>query len=75
MSTHPNVILMAVLTPDNTSRKTMRYILEYYKKDYNETMDELKIGNMEYTAIVMESDYEDGYQISANEGDIVFLNW
>lgn len=27
MSSHPNVILMAVLKPDNLSRKTMRDIL------------------------------------------------
>ena len=67
MSIHPNVVLMAVLTPDNLSRKTMRLILG---KDNLE--DEIKIGENFYTATVMESEFDEDWQISAKEGDLVF---
>ena len=70
MSTHPNVILMAVLTPDDLSRKTMRMIKEKYqvKEVY------IKIGEEDYYYIIMESEYEEGHQISAKEGDLIFFN-
>ena len=71
MGSHPNVVLMAVLKPDDLSRKTMRGILEEA-----ETVDDyaVKIGGVEYTHIVMESDYEEGHQIAADEGDLVFFD-
>lgn len=71
MSTHPNVILMVVLKPDGLSRKTMREILVEAQVgvDYD-----IKIGSTEYHHIVMESDYEEGYQISGEEGDLIFFD-
>ena len=33
MSTHPNVILMCVITPDNLARKTMREIVQDNEED------------------------------------------
>lgn len=72
MSTHPNVILLLALTPDGLARKTHRSILESSvsgKKD-----DTIKIGNSEYYHKVMEGEYDDGWQVSANEGDIVFFD-
>lgn len=73
MGTHPNTILMAVLTPANTSRKTMREILEVNVHAYEEE-DEIKINGTEYRPIVMESSYHEGYQIAAQEGDLVFFD-
>lgn len=70
MSTHPNAILLLTITPDDLSRKTYRAILEKYgNKD-----DGIKIEEEEFNTAVMESDYLDGYQISAKEGDIVAFN-
>jgi hypothetical protein len=72
MSEHPNVILMAKLTPDNTSRKTMRDILAAH--GITDSDDDIKIADSGYHHVVMESDYEDGYQIGAKEGDLVFFD-
>jgi len=71
MSTHPNVILMVKLTPDDLSRKTMRDILGAF--DASED-DEIRIGDEEYTPLIMESDYDEGWQIAAKEGDLVFFD-
>lgn len=62
---------MAVLKPDNLSRKTMREILSESNIDDD---NDLKIGDAEYRHLVMESDYDEGYQISADEGDLVFFD-
>ena len=73
MSTHPNAILMAVLTPDNLARKTYRDILT--ESDHDET--DIRLGGEngnEYHTLVMESEYDDDYQITANEGDIVVFD-
>ena len=72
MSTHPNVILMAVITPNSTSRKTMRAILLDHRED--EDSEDVKIGDDTYGSVVMESDYYEGYQIAAKEGDLVFFD-
>ena len=68
MSTHPNAILMAVLTPDDLARKTMRAILESPQYDG----EEIKIGHHEYRPLVMEDNWDDGFQIAADEGSLVF---
>ena len=70
MSTHPNVILMAVLTPEGLSRKTMNAILA--EAGVTDIDDEIKIGSGDYNPLVMETDYDEGWQISAKEGDLVF---
>jgi hypothetical protein len=69
MSTHPNLVLMAVLTPDGLTRKTARQI----RADNNlkGEWDELKIGKQEYYVIVMKDDWDESHQITAKEGNIV----
>lgn len=74
MSTHPNVILMAVLTPDDLSRKTMRSILDEHCANDTFDLDKITIDSKEYHTVIMESDYDDGWQIAANEGDLVFFD-
>ena len=70
MSTHPNVILIAVLTPDDLARRTYRAIMEKYTSP--EDLDpQIKIGEGEYRCKVMEEDYDEDMQISAPEGSIV----
>ena len=75
MSSHPNVILMVLLTPDDLARKTYRAILEENGIDPDDSMDpDVKIGGQDYNHFVAESDYEDDYQISCREGDLVFFD-
>lgn len=71
MSTHPNAILALALKPDNTARKTFRAIMEEagLKED-----DQIKIDGADYHVTVMEESYDDGYQIAADEGDIVLFD-
>lgn len=85
MSTHPNVILMAVLTPDGLSRATMRNILvdtgtkdndeivipRGMKVKYEPGMPPIPFG---VRSMVMESDYDEDHQIAAKEGDLVFFD-
>lgn len=72
MSTHPNVILMAVFTPDDLARKTYRAILA--DAGLTDDDDNLTVGGEEYNHMVMEGDYDKGFQISAKEGDIVVFD-
>lgn len=72
MSMHPNVILMVAIKPDDLSRKTFRAIVgENYDPDEGGTVT---IGGEDYNAIIMEDEYYEGFQVSADEGDLVFLN-
>lgn len=71
MSTHPNVLLVLALTPDGLSRKTMRDILSDLVVD---AFDDVTIGAHQYHHLIMESDYDEGFQVAANEGDLVFLD-
>ena len=72
MSTHPNVILLLTLTPDGLARKTYRAIV-----GANADPDDaaLEIGGERYNVRVMEDDYDDGFQISAKEGDIIIFDY
>jgi len=70
MRTHPNTILMAVLKPNSTTRATLRAMTEH-QSCCDKKYESFKIGGNDYTSTVMESDYDEGYQISADEGDIV----
>jgi hypothetical protein len=72
MSDHPNVILMVQLVPDDLSRKTYRAILAEFAKDEDE--DLIKIGDREYNCEVMEEEYNEGWQISAQVGSIVVFD-
>lgn len=71
MSAHPNVILLLTLKPDDLSRKTLRAIQSEAGIDDGGS---LKIGEQSYHVSVMESEYDDGYQISADEGDIIIFD-
>ena len=72
MSTHPNAILLLTLTPEALARKTMAAILLETNTDPN---DEIKIGSEEYHHKVMEYDYDEGWQIAAKEGDLLFFKF
>lgn len=75
MSTHPNVILLCTLTPDDLARKTYRAILAANGvADEGDDTNDINIGTEKYHHRVMETDYEDGYQIRANEGDIIVFD-
>ena len=74
MSTHPNVILMVALTPDDLSRKTMRSILEANGIKEDDFDDDVKISGKDYHHEIMESDYDESWQISAKEGDLIFFD-
>jgi len=69
MSTHPNVILMLVLTPDDLSRKTYRNILE--ESMVEDVDDYIQINEEKFNHMVMEDYYNESNQISAPKGSIV----
>jgi hypothetical protein len=71
MSEHPNVLLIARLTPDGLARKTMRDILTESNVDDE---DDIEIGGVKYHHRVMEDDYYESYQISGKEGDLIFFD-
>jgi hypothetical protein len=92
MSTHPNVLLIAVLTTNDLSRNTMLEILEEAGAKKNdkirlpggkaETVEDRRAdreallnapNSLGLYHTVMENDYDEGWQISAKEGDLVFL--
>jgi hypothetical protein len=61
-------MILGVLIPDDLARKTYRAILD----EAGITSDDnLKIGQRNYSLLVMKDSYDDGYQISAPEGSIV----
>ncbi len=75
MSTHPNVMLICALTVDNTARKTLRAIFAELGVEEDENGEaNFNIGEDHYSAGVMESDYEEGYQIALPEGTIYVMN-
>lgn len=73
MGTHPNVILAVALKPNSTSRKTMREILALHP-EATDISNKIKIGSEEYHTLVMEDDYDEGWQIAADEGDLIFFD-
>lgn len=74
MSTHPNVILMAHLTPDDLARATYRAIRNEAGIPEDEVCPEISISGTDYYVKVMEEDYDEDNQISAKEGDIVLYH-
>jgi hypothetical protein len=73
MSTHPNAILLLALTPQNLARKTYRAIIEESGVPLDgDGSASITISGQMYHSRVMESDYDEGMQISAKEGDLVF---
>ena len=74
MSNHPNTILLCTLTPHGLSRKTMREILaEAGVEDGSD--NDIKIGSKGYNHRVMESNYDDDYQLAAPEGSLLFFDY
>lgn len=73
MSTHPNALLLLKLTPDDLARKTYRAICE--AENASDMDPTIKIGGARFRIKVMESDYDEGYQIAAKEGQIVLFNF
>lgn len=73
MGTHPNAILMAVLTPDDLARETYRAILKFAKVE-NHKDDQIEIGSKKYHHVVMEGSYDESWQISAKEGEIAIFD-
>ena len=71
MSTHPNVILLLTLTPAGLSRQTMRAILADAGVADD---DDIKIEGKDYHHKVMERDYDDDWQISSKEGDLLIFD-
>jgi hypothetical protein len=72
MSTHPNVMLILELQPDDLPNKTHRTIMSdlgITSKD-----DEIIIGSEKYYHFVAESDYNDSFQISTTAGNIVIFD-
>lgn len=75
MSTHPNAILLLCLKPDDLARKTYRAILADAGADPDDESPDIKIDGESYHCRVMESSYDDGFQITANEGDIIVFDF
>jgi len=72
MGVHPNTMLMVHLKPDGLAHKTYRDILAASGvKDG----DDIDIGGQSYHHRIMEGDYEDGFQVSGDDGDIVLLTF
>lgn len=73
MGTHPNTILMAVLKPDGTTRKTLQNMKGHnsYTIPHLGISSRFVIGWQSYYPIVMEADNDNELQIYADEGDIV----
>jgi len=71
MCMHPNAILLLVLTPEELSRKTMRAILSEMHVKENEN---ITIEGVIYHHVVMEGVYEEGWQLTSKEGDLLFFD-
>jgi hypothetical protein len=71
MSSHPNAILAVRFKPNGLARETMR---EIYAEAGLDEEDQIKIGGDSYTGLVMEGDYDEDYQISGDEGDLIFFD-
>ena len=71
MSTHPNAILLLALTPEGLTRRTFKNILGF---DFEKDETDIKINDKSYHCVIMEDSYDEGWQVSAKEGDIVLLH-
>jgi len=75
MSTHPNAILKCTLTPNGLTRQTHRAIVNAYSYYPDQPQDkDLKIGGKRYHSEIMESDYNQAWQLSGAEGDILVFD-
>jgi len=77
MSTHPNALLILTLTPHGLARKTMRDILVECGLNVDDSYErerDVKIDGVDYHHKIMESTYDEGWQISSKEGDLLFFD-
>jgi len=72
MSAHPNVILLCRLKPDDLARKTLRSIRAEMEAEEDE--GDFNIGTSTYHTKLLESDYDDSWQIGGDEGDILVFD-
>jgi hypothetical protein len=72
MGTHPNTLLILALTPQGLSRKTLADILAETNTDPDR---DVMIGGEEYHHLVMEESYNESWQISSAEGDLLFFDY
>lgn len=72
MSTHPNVMLMAHLSPQDLPRKTMLAILADAGSDPEDAR--VKIGEDEYHVVLFDDEYDGDWQITASPGQIVLMD-
>jgi hypothetical protein len=72
MSTHPNVILMAVFTPDDLPMKTHRAIMADVPNPYEYDLEglQVEVGSEKYYVKCCEG-YDEDNQISARPGEII----
>lgn len=73
MSTHPNAILLLTLTPEDLPMKTYRAILADGGKKEDDDV-EFKIGGSDFRIRVMGDGYDENFQVSAKEGDIIVFD-
>lgn len=71
MSSHPNVMVIVALSTEDSSRKTYRAILA---EAGAVPEDQVAMGSVN-TSIhgVMESDYDEGFQVGLPEGTVYFV--
>lgn len=75
MSTQPNAILLLCLKPNDLARKTLRAILAEKGNEADSEDARVKIGAEKHSIMVMENGYDEGFQITADEGDIIVFSY
>lgn len=72
MGPRPNAMLILKLTPDDLPRKTFVAICKESGFDpKNSDNHKIKIGDLNYRIMVAKDCYDDEWQMSANEGQII----
>ena len=66
-------MLMAHLSPGDLPRKTFLAILADHGASEEDT--NIKIKGTEYNAVLMDEDYDEGWQISGTPGEIVLMDF
>jgi hypothetical protein len=61
------------ITPDDLARKLLRALLAELGEEEDHD-DQVKVGSNEYNLKVMESDYDEDWQISGKEGQILVFD-
>lgn len=72
MSIHPNALLMLHLSPNDLPRKTFLEIVRDAGSDPDDA--QVKIDGHDYSVKLMDGDYDEGWQVSGAEGEIVLMS-